>query len=111
MVKVGIISCSESNKDCWELKDLDAAKQGKGLFKDIGPAEIIGCVTCSAFSGKKMMDGANLLSKWGADIIAVASETGKSGPDNDLFYDRILKELTKRLKSTIILDCRNGVGA
>ena len=112
MVKVGIIGCSQSGDVCWELKDVAAVKQGEGVFKDLGPMELVGCITCNGCSGKRIVDGAKLLIKWGADIIAFSTGAGNIGANNNerLYYERILKELSKQLTSTIILDCRNGIG-
>jgi len=96
-----------------ELNDLvKAAKEAKGVFKELGPVEIVGCVTCNGYQGTRIMDAAKLLSKWGADIIAFsAGGIGTAdGDDVNRCNERILKQLAEQLKSTIIIDYRNGTG-
>lgn len=113
MIRLGILGCSHADEACWNLNDLvTAAKETKGVFKDLGPVELVGCVTCNSRPEKKIMEGAKLLSKWGADIIAFSpAVSGVDLDNNDLYNERILKELSKQLNSAIIFDCRNGTGS
>ncbi len=104
MARLGILDCSQYA--CRELTALAAAaKEAKGVFKELGPVDLVGCVACQRHPEKRIFDGAKLLAKWGADIIAL-SFGDSDGPHSD----RILNELSRRVSPTIILDCRNGLG-
>jgi hypothetical protein len=110
VARIGILGCPRSS--CRELADLAAAvKEARGVFKELGPLELVGCVTCGRHPEKGIFDGATLLAKWGADIIAVATGDGEGeDSDNRLYRERIIRELSRRLGPTIILDCRSGFG-
>lgn len=113
MVKVGIIFCSKCVDTCWDIKDLVAMKEGTGVFTDLGPAKLVGCICCEGCSGKRVVDRAKLLIKCGADIIAFSSCTNNINADGNTcpYSKHILEEMSKQLKTTIIIDCRSGVGA
>lgn len=113
MVKVGFIVCPKYGDITWETKDFAAVQKGAGVFSDLGPTAVIGCIACSGCPGKRVVDRAKLLIKCGADIIAMSSCMSSTDSDENAcpYYERILEELSKQLRSTIIIDCRNGVGA
>jgi predicted metal-binding protein len=111
MVKVGVIFCSKCDT-CLEFKDL-VTKDGMGVFTDLGPAKLVGCITCDKCPGKSVVDRAKLLIKCGADIIAFSSCSDNNDPDANTcpHHKYILGELSDRLKSTIVIACRNGISA
>ncbi len=108
MAKLGILGCPQFS--CGELADLAAAaKAAKGVFAGLGPMDVVGCVACKRHPERRIIDGAKLLATWGADVIAFSCGEGENG--DGLHYERVFKELSRQLGSTIILDCRNGLGA
>lgn len=104
MTKVGIIGCPKTTDFCWEAREMQAAREGEGIFKDIGPTEIIGCVTCGGCPGKKLANRARILSLCGADIIALSSGFNETCPHRS----SLLNLLSKRLKAVIVLDSIGG---
>ena len=105
MLTAGLIGCKKSRDTCWENTDLLAVRQGYGVFKDIGPLELIGCFTCGGCPGKKIVERANLLVKAGADIIALSSSMQNTGDGSACpYYESIREALGKQLKSVIIVD-------
>lgn len=112
MVKVGVIFCSKCDDTCWRLKDL-VTKDGVGVFTDLGPAKLVGCITCDKCPGKQVVDRAKMLIKCGADIIAFSSCPKNIDNDGNTcpYYEHILAELSERLRSTIVIDCHNDVSA
>ncbi|SCM79192.1 putative CGGC domain protein [uncultured Sporomusa sp.] len=113
MVKVGFIICPQYGDMTWQTKDFAAVKKGAGVFRDLGPAVVVGSIACAGCPGKRVVDRAKLLIKCGADIIAVSSCMSSTASDKNAcpYYEHILAELSKQLRSTIVIDCRNGVGA
>ncbi|MDR7866323.1 MAG: CGGC domain-containing protein [Sporomusaceae bacterium] len=111
MVRLGILGYSKLAAINGEVYDLaKAAQEAKGVFKELGPVELVGCVTCNGYPGKRIIDGARLLAKWGADIIAF-SAGGKIGAgEYSRHNERILKELSEQMRTTIIIDCGRGIG-
>ncbi len=105
MLKVGLIGCRECQDKCWENKDFLAVREGSGVFKNVGAAELIGCFTCGGCPGKQVVDRARLLIKGGADIIALSSSIHYANDGCGCpYYAHIRKELDKQLKSVIIID-------
>lgn len=100
MVKIGIIGCLKYGDMCQAAKDLMKEKEETGIFRDIGSNEIIGLIPCGGCPGKQVIERAKLLNHCGADIIALYSCNSHACPHNT----RILKELSKHLKSVIIID-------
>jgi predicted metal-binding protein len=97
----------------WENSDFLAVRQGEGVFKNIGPAELIGCFNCGGCPGKRIVDRAKLLVKGGADVIALSASMHNSCDGHGVcpFYDTIQKTLANQLGSIIIVDptTRRGV--
>ncbi len=113
LVKVGFIACPQCGDMTWETKDFAAAKKGAGVFRDLGPAAVVGYIACAGCPGKRVVDSAKLLIKCGADIIAMSScmNSTDAGGNACPYYERIRQELSKQLRSTIVIDCRDGVGS
>ncbi len=99
MTKVGIVGCPKTTVFCREIGDLPAARKGAGIFKEIGPAEVIGCVACDGCPGKKLVDRAAALSRCGADIIAFSSDLNEFCPHRA----SLLSRLNERLKTVIVI--------
>lgn len=113
MVKVGFIICPHCSDMTWETKEFAAVKTGAGAFRNLGPAAVVGCIACAGCPGRQVVNRAKLLIKCGADIIAMSSCMSSTTADKNAcpYYEHILEELSKKLRTTIVIDCRNGVGA
>lgn len=104
MTKVGIIGCPKTADFCWEIRDLNAAREGAGIFKDIGPTEIVGCVACDGCPGKKLADRAKALSRCGADVITLSSGLCETCPHRVT----LVNKLSKQLKTVILVEALGG---
>lgn len=80
MMKVGIIRCQQTEDMCPGTTDFKVAAEGKMAFKETGPVEIVGFVSCGGCPGKKAVTRAKLLVDRGAEIIAFASCMRKGTP-------------------------------
>jgi predicted metal-binding protein len=102
MVKVAVIGCKkQQNVNCIS-KDLIAVTKGTGQFKEIGPSELTGFLSCGGCPGKKTIERARLLTRAGADIVALSSgleDEGFSCP----YRDKLRIDLDRRFPSTIVL--------
>lgn len=112
MVNVGVIVCSKCDDAYWRIKDL-VTKEGTGVFTNLGPVKLVGCVACDKCPGKKVVDRAKLLIKCDADIIAFSSCTNNMDAEETTcpYCKDILEELSRRLQATIVIDCNNGASA
>ncbi|MFW5879902.1 MAG: CGGC domain-containing protein [bacterium] len=79
-MKVGIIRCQQTEDMCPGNTDFIVAAQGKKAFKEIGPVEIIGFVSCGGCPGKRAVARAKLMIERGAQAIALASCIKKGNP-------------------------------
>lgn len=80
MIKAGIIRCQQTEDMCPGDTDFIMARTGEGVFKETGPVEIMGFVTCGGCPGKKVLMRARLLVRKGADIIVLASCMSRESP-------------------------------
>lgn len=80
MKKVGIIRCQQTEDVCPGTTDFKAAASGSLAFEDLGPAEIIGFVSCGGCSGKRAVHRAKMLADNGAEAILLASCIRKGTP-------------------------------
>ena len=72
-MKVGILRCQQTEDICPGTKCLSTAIQGAEAFEAIGPAEVIGFVSCGGCPGKKAVARALGMIKRGAEVIAFGS--------------------------------------
>ena len=79
-MKVGIIRCQQTEDMCPGTADFIVAKKGTFAFKETGPAEIIGFVTCGGCPGGKAVSRAMMMVERGAEVIAFASCITKGNP-------------------------------
>ncbi len=79
-MKVGIIRCMMTEDMCPGTTDFLVARGGKGAFKETGPVDIVGFVTCGGCPGKKAIPRAKMLVERGAEAIAFASCISKGNP-------------------------------
>ncbi len=80
MKKVGIIRCQQTEDMCPGSADFKVASSGKLAFKEYGPCEITGFVTCGGCPGKKAVTRAKMMIERGAEIIAMASCIKRGNP-------------------------------
>jgi len=78
--KVGIIRCQQTEDMCSGISDFKVSAKGKLAFKDIGPVEVMGFVTCGGCPGKRAVARAKMMIDKGADVIAMASCIQKGNP-------------------------------
>lgn len=78
--KVGIIRCMQTEDMCPGTTDFKVAATGKLAFAEIGPAEVVGFVSCGGCPGKKAVTRAEEMVKRGAEIIFLASCICKGNP-------------------------------
>ncbi len=80
MKKVGIIRCQQTEDICGGTTDFKIAREGKLAFKETGPVEIVGFVSCGGCPGKRAVARAKTMVERGADVIAFASCISKGNP-------------------------------
>jgi predicted metal-binding protein len=99
MTKIGIIRCQQTEDMCPGTADFKAASQGKMAFAEIGPAEIVGFVSCGGCPGKKAVPRAKLMVERGAEAIAIASCISKGDPISFPcpHYEEIKESMAKKL--------------
>ncbi|KUL01057.1 MAG: Uncharacterized protein XE11_2256 [Methanomicrobiales archaeon 53_19] len=79
-MKVGIIRCMMTEDMCPGTADFLVTKEGKGAFKETGPVEIVGFVTCGGCPGKRAIPRAKMLVERGAEAIVFASCITRGNP-------------------------------
>jgi len=79
-LKVGIIRCQQTEDICPGNTDFKVASEGKLAFKETGPVEIIGFVSCGGCPGKRAATRAKLMVDRGAEAIVIASCISKGNP-------------------------------
>jgi predicted metal-binding protein len=80
MMKVGIIRCQQTEDMCPGTSDFRVTSQGQGAFKEIGPVEIVGFVTCGGCPGKRAIARAKIMVDRGAEAIVFASCITRGNP-------------------------------
>jgi predicted metal-binding protein len=79
-MKIGIIRCQQTEDICPGTKCLRTASQGSEAFESMGPAEVIGFISCGGCPGKKAVARAAEMVKRGAEAIAFSSCITKGIP-------------------------------
>jgi predicted metal-binding protein len=79
-MKVGIIRCQQTEDMCPGTTDFKVAATGKMAFEEIGPAEIVGFVSCGGCPGKRAIPRAKMMVDRGAEAIVLASCISKGNP-------------------------------
>lgn len=79
-MKVGIIRCMMTEDMCPGTTDFSMAKEGKGAFKESGPVDIVGFVTCGGCPGKRAIPRARMMVDRGAEAIVFASCITRGNP-------------------------------
>jgi len=80
MKRVGIIRCQQTEDICPGTADFMAAREGKLAFKETGPTEIIGYVSCGGCPGKRAVMRAKMMVERGAQAIVFTSCISKGTP-------------------------------
>lgn len=73
MIKAGIIRCMQTEDVCSGKSDFAAAENGTCAFKEFGPVQVIGFVSCGGCPGKKAVYRARQMADSGAKVIFLAS--------------------------------------
>ena len=79
-MKVGIIRCQQTEDLCAGAMDFKIAREGKGIFEQYGPVEVVGFVSCGGCPGKRAVARAKIMVERGAEAIAFASCIAKGTP-------------------------------
>ena len=80
MKKTGIIRCQQTEDMCGGTMCFKVAASGQKAFAELGPAAIVGFVSCGGCPGKKIVPRALNLAAQGAEVIALASCLQKGNP-------------------------------
>lgn len=102
MVKVAVIGCKKHQDVNCISKDLMAVTKGTGQFKELGPAEFTGFLSCGGCPGKKTVERVRMLTRAGADVVALSTgleDNGFSCP----YREQIWNDIDRRFPSTIVL--------
>ncbi|OHB54824.1 MAG: CGGC domain-containing protein [Planctomycetes bacterium GWF2_50_10] len=104
MLKVGFIRCQQTEDLCPGTMDLIIAREGKGVFEECGPVEVVGFVSCGGCPGKRVIARAKMLVERGADAIAFASCIAKGTPIGfpcphwNQMREAVIKKLDSRVR-------------
>ncbi|HHU36826.1 MAG TPA: CGGC domain-containing protein [Treponema sp.] len=79
-MKVGIIRCQQTEDMCPGTTDFAVAANGTMAFKETGPVEIVGFVSCGGCPGKRAIARAKMMVARGAEAIVFASCISKGNP-------------------------------
>ncbi len=103
-MKVGIIRCQQTEHACVGRADFKAAQSGTGAFKEFGPVEIVGFVSCGGCPGKQAVSRAKLMQEQGAERIALASciSLGKSMDFVCPHYEAMRNAIEKKIGQEVI---------
>ena len=103
MLKVGFIRCQQTEDICPGTMDFKIAREGKGVFEECGPVEVVGFVSCGGCPGKHAVVRAKTLIERGADAIAFASCMAKGTPIGFPcpHWNLILDAVTKKVGSEV----------
>jgi len=80
MKKVGIIRCRQTEDACPGTTDFKVASEGKLAFEGMGPATIVGFVSCGGCPGKRAVFRAKMMVDRGAEAIVFASCISRGSP-------------------------------
>ena len=80
MLKAGIIRCRQTEDMCSGRADFRIASAGKLAFKETGPVEIVGFVSCEGCPGKRAVSRAGMMVEDGAEVISLASCISRGNP-------------------------------
>ena len=79
-MKVGIIRCQQTEDICPGTKCIRSAVEGLEAFADMGPAEVVGFISCGGCPGKKAVARAAEMVRRGAEVIVFGSCITKGLP-------------------------------
>ncbi|SDN86355.1 Predicted metal-binding protein [Desulfonauticus submarinus] len=101
MKKIGIIRCQKTEAMCPSTSCLHVAKEGKVHFKEIGPAEVIGLVSCGGCPGKEILLRALKMIEKGAEVIALSTCIIGKAPAGKHFACPFLAQIKEMLENEI----------
>ncbi len=99
MKKVGIIRCAQTEDICGGDIDFAVGRRGTQAFKETGPVEVVGFVSCGGCPGKRAVFRAQIMVERGAQIIAFASCVSRGTPNDHPcpHFGRIKKVMMREL--------------
>ena len=107
MKKAGIIRCASTEAMCPGAACFKVAKEGKGMFSETGPVEVIGFLTCGGCPGKQVLPRVLKMIEKGAEVIALSScVVGKKPGDKYYpcpFLENLKSVLEKEVKDKVQL--------
>lgn len=80
-MKVGFIRCQQTEDVCPGTTDFAIAAAGGGALQEVGPAEVVGFVSCGGCPGKRAVQRAKrMVERGGATVIIFTSCMKKGTP-------------------------------
>lgn len=79
-MKVGMIRCQQTEDFCPGTTCFKVAREGTSALQEIGPADVVGFVSCGGCPGKRAVARAKMLVDRGAKAVVLASCIGKGTP-------------------------------
>ncbi len=101
MKKVGIIRCRNTELMCPGTGCFKAAREGKGFFKELGPVEVIGNVSCGGCPGKEILPRALKMIEKGAEVVVLSSCIVGKKPGDKYFPCPFLEEIKAVLEKEL----------
>ena len=80
IMKVGLLRCRQTESMCPGTADFKVTSKGLGAFKETGPVEIVGYVSCGGCPGKDAVPRAKEMVKRGAEAIVFCSCISRGDP-------------------------------
>ncbi len=101
MKKAGIIRCLSTEAMCPATACFKAAKEGKGMFSEVGPVEVIGHLTCGGCPGKQILPRVMKMIEKGAEVIALSSCIVGKKPGDKYYKCPHLEEIKEMLENQL----------
>jgi len=101
MKKAGIIRCQKTEAMCPATLCLKVAREGKGLFKDVGPVELVGFLSCGGCSGKEILSRVLKMIERGAEVIALSSCIVGNKPGGKYYPCPFLPQIKEMLEREV----------
>ena len=79
-MNVGMIRCQQTEHLCPGTTDFKYVSKGMGAFKETGPVEIVGFISCGGCSGNNAVARTKEMVKRGAEAIVFTSCMSRGNP-------------------------------
>jgi predicted metal-binding protein len=101
MKKIGIFRCMQTEDFCPSTKCFEVAREGTEAFKEIGPVEVIGFLSCGGDPGKKVARRAKMMVEKGAEAIVLGSCMTKDNIPEGTFACPNIEKIKEILNRTV----------